>query len=311
MSIQVIDNERAVAFLENNFSSPTHWPDWNELVSKYNDTKFYYLGYFCNKRLIGIFPFHEIKHKAFLKRRQSGQFHFIPNGGWIFSKPINVNEKFFASNFTVSSQVFTLPILKEFNAIYAKTALTKATLVIDLEKAEEEIWKDEIDSKRRNMIRKAEKEGVKIIEMTTVDQLEEFYKLYAESAAKFASKLMGFQFFKEMFVNSKNISLNIYAAFLGDDQLANVAIVSDKNYSIYWLGNNASNAQNLGQGDALQWHVIKEMINRGCRYYDLCYIEPERLPSIYRFKKGFSNVEIPIEVYSEKTTLFKIFNRLL
>ena len=72
-------------FLTNTFSSPTHWPEWNILISELYKTKFYYLGAFENGKLIGICPIHE-EIKGILKNLYSGQFHYIPNGGWIFNK---------------------------------------------------------------------------------------------------------------------------------------------------------------------------------------------------------------------------------
>jgi hypothetical protein len=49
----------------------------------------------------------------------------------------------------------------------------------------------------------------------------------------------------------------------------------------------------------------------GCSYYDLCFIEPERLPHIYRFKKGFGNLEVSVPVYHRKSLYYKTINRLL
>lgn len=67
-------------FLKNNFSSPTHWPNWNILVSKYFHTDFLYSLAFSGIELIGICPLHKITNGA-LSNFYSGQFHFIPNGG--------------------------------------------------------------------------------------------------------------------------------------------------------------------------------------------------------------------------------------
>jgi len=313
MELKKISNSEAGKFLENNFSSPTHWPDWNLLISKYFNTNFFYWGYFENNSLTGIYPVHEVKYKRILKKRYSGQFHLIPNGGWIFSKPVKVDAGFFLKRKDVLTQntTFSLPLLNEFNVSYNEIKTTpKATLIINLKKTEEEIWKDDINSKRRNMIRKSQKEGVEIKKFTDEQGLRSFYDVYREASKRFSARQLDYHFFEEMFFKSPNIQLHLYAAYKDNVQLANVGIVSDKDYSFYWLGNNANDAKNIGQGELLQWHTIKKMKEKGCKYYDLCYIEPEKLPHIYKFKKGFSKSEHEIKLINKKPLPFKVVNKL-
>lgn len=312
--IKKINISEAESFLKNNFSSPTHWPEWNLLVSKHYNSKWYYWGYFKSGILEGLCPIHELKHKKFLKLAHSGQFNLIPNGGWIFSKHTEVGAHIFSklSNLLTQSIIFTLPIIDEFNVnYYGKNLVSKSTLVIDLRKANEQIWQNDIHSKRRNMIRKAEKEGVEIVEMKDRKGLTDFYNLYSEASGKFSKHQLSFSFFEEMFFNQRNIQIHLYAAYKENIQLANVGIVSDKDYSFYWLGNNKDGNINIGQGELLQWHVINKMKEKGCKYYDLCYIEPERLPQIYKFKKGFSNDEKTIWIINHKPLPFKILNKII
>ena len=92
--------------------------------------------------------------------------------------------------------------------------------------------------------------------------------------------------------------------------MSNVVIAWDKDYSIYWLGNNQNEAPNLGQNALLQWESIKMMKKNGCKYYDLCFIEKNKLPHIYKFKKGFSNTEVPVSLVLKTGIGFKIFNKI-
>ena len=311
MKIKKIINSQAEQFLQQNFSSPTHWPDWNILVEKFYNSKFFYLGAFDNKELIGVFPLHLTSHKRFLDRLQSGQFKMIPNGGWIFSKKQKLSQAFFPVKWNQSMEIFGLPAVPEFNTDIKDFDKTKKTLVIDLGDTIDEIWKNSVHSKRRNMIRKAEKEGITIEKVTAEDELDDFYRLYIEASARFTKNPLELSFFKELFFQTKNIAFSIFTANKDGKQIANVGVISDKNYSIYWLGNNAMNMPNFGQGDLLQWYTIKQMKEKGCKYYDLCYIEPEKLPHIYKFKKGFSNTETPIYFHSQKSLFFRISNKFL
>lgn len=104
-------------FLKENFSSPTHWPDWNLVVSKFYNTSFFYYTAYKKNNLIGICPVHE-HGNGLLKTLHSGQFHLIPNGGWIFNKNTKINESFFSLKSTQMFQSFSLPIIENFKASY-------------------------------------------------------------------------------------------------------------------------------------------------------------------------------------------------
>lgn len=311
MQIKRISNPEAVKFLQKNFSSPTHWPEWNELVVKYYGTEFYYLGYFERSDFVGICPFHQVKHKSFLKTRFSGQFRMIPNGGWIFSRPIELSGSFFRGRWNVASQVFSMPLLPELNVNYSGDKAIMRTLIVDLSQDEEEIWQTNLDPKKRNKVRKALKENIIIEKAKDIEGIKVFYALYEKSTREYHENLLPIDFFKDLLFKSNNIEFDIFLAKHNGQQIANVGIVSDNNYSFYWLGNILKGTRNLGQGDALQWHVIKEMKKKGCKYYDLCYIEPERLPGVYEFKKGFSNTEVPIVYFNRKSISYRMINRFL
>jgi len=312
MKIFKIEKREVEDFLNHHFSSPTHWPEWNLLVQQHFHSKFYYLGAWEDGILKGICPVHKTKYKKFLFHLQSGQFQLIPNGGWIFSEPNILGKQFFPASWNEAHQTFTLPLLGEFNVINGHhTGQVKKTLIIDLKKSLDDIWSQDIHSKRRNMIRKAAKEGLEVREMRTEEDLSDFYSLYAEATRRFSSNPLTMDFFKQMFFDFQHVELNLFAAYQENKQLANVGIISDKNYSIYWLGSNRQNVKNIGQGELLQWYAIRTMKNKGCRYYDLCYIEPEKLPHIYKFKKGFSKDERDLLLIRNKPLSFRIFNRML
>ncbi len=71
------------------------------------------------------------------------------------------NNSEFPIEFLTHFQVFSLPLIKEFNA-GVKGETIFETLVLDLRQDLETIWSAHIHSKRKNMIRKAEKTGIQI-----------------------------------------------------------------------------------------------------------------------------------------------------
>ncbi len=297
-------------FLSSNFSSPTHWPDWNLVVSKHYNTDFFYFVAYDKDEVIGICPAHKTK-KGKLSLIFSGQFRFIPNGGWIFksgfeniniSLPLNSNEAF---------QSFGLPFISEFmNSFYEKeNSKTALTLIIDLDKDIEQIWNVEVHSKRRNMIRKAEKLGIQIRELKE-SELNEFYKVYTSANIRYGLDSLSKEFFADIFYKSKNIKFKVLLSE-EDDKIQNIVVIAyDKNYATYWLGFSNDNIKNNGQGDLLQWEAIKFAKQQGCKYYDLCYIEKEKLPHIYKFKKGFAKNEFKIPIINQKPLSYKIINKV-
>src|SRR3989339_674550 len=82
--------QKVETFLTLKFSSPTHWPDWNLVISKYFNTEFFYFAVYEENEIIGIMPVHQTNN-GFLKNLYSGQFHFLPFGGWLLSKKFEPN----------------------------------------------------------------------------------------------------------------------------------------------------------------------------------------------------------------------------
>jgi hypothetical protein len=299
--------ELAADFLKRNFSSPTHWPDWNLVVSKHFKTDFFYLYAYEGDELMGICPVHRQK-KGVLSYYQSGQFHFIPYGGWIFSRTVNYQKQLFLVDNLGYFQSFCLPSLQEFGFQTANYDKSFQTLVLDLQDDLDTIWSEQIHSKRKNKIRKAEKNVVQI--NITKNFNKEFFEIYQKASKRNNLNLLSYSFFTTLFEKSQNIFFEIISALKDDEILANVVIAYDKNYAIHWLTNHVSNPPNFGQGELLRWETIKRMKENGCDYYDLCYIEKDRFPHIYKFKRGFCKNEVSVPYIISKPLTFKISNKL-
>ncbi|CAN5393338.1 hypothetical protein BH10BAC5_BH10BAC5_11200 [soil metagenome] len=296
-------------FLHSSFSSPTHYPDWNLLAAKYFKSDFYYLNAYSGNELKGICPVFKsnVNRLNYLK---TGIREFtIPYGGWILAEPFELS----LSNLPVSmNEAFTgiaLPSLPEFNVKYSDSINgTLETLVIDLSHSEDEIWNNVINSKRRNMIRKAEKSEVKI---TKSDSSDAFFDIYSSSHCNYGLPVHAKEFFCELFSTAVNIKFDIFYAEHEGIVSGALAMVSSKDYAIYWLGLTVKDSGNFGQGELLQWTAIKEAKLRGCKYYDLCYIEKDKLKHIADFKKAFGEKEISVPVLALKKNSFKILKKIV
>lgn len=297
-------------FLSENFSSPTHRKEWNLAISKNYDTEFFYYAYYKNDLLLGICPVHKIKEKNKYRLMSGPKEFFMPYGGWIFSGKSNFNPDLLDIKHNERIEIFSLPLLDDFNAAYdGFNMLNKfKTSIIELEQSEENIW-NSFPSQRRNKIRKAIKNNVEILDFNKVG-FESFYDFYLLTNGQYDLQNLSKDFFKDFINNSVNINIDILFAKFNSEILGCVILVSDKNYSIYWMGARKEEAPNNGYFDLLQWEIIKKAQARGCKYYDLCYLELERLPNIYKFKIDYSNNLFDIYNVDYKSLTYKIINKI-
>lgn len=304
------DFEKSDIFLNNNFSSPTHRKEWNLLISKYFKTDFFYFASEENGELKGICPVHRIKNKMNYRLISGPKEFNMPYGGWIFSKPSKQDFSMQVIKNNESFEIFSLPLLKEFNVEYENYKLLKLyeTSIIDLNDSEEAIW-NSLPSQRRNKIRKAIKFNIVIsgINETGIDKFYEFYKL---TNTQYGLNNLSKEFFVELFGIKTNIKTDVLIASQDSEILGAVVLVSDKSYSIYWIGSRLESAPNNGYFDLLQWEAIKRAKLNGCKYYDLCYIEKDRLPNIYKFKTDYSGNIVNILNINYKSFVYKVINKI-
>jgi hypothetical protein len=297
------------AFLENTFSSPSHWPDWNSVVSRTFQTDFFYLGYFENNELTGICPVHCERRKS-LQVWYSGPRHFlIPYGGWIFNRKTVLDVSKTPNPWNSAFICFSLPVIEQFRVDYETTdRAALQTLLVDLSKEEDKIWKEDVASKRRNIIRKAFKSNV-TIHVEEEPDMDLFYRYLSEVNREYGIETFDKSYYSDLFLKSKHIHFDVMWARQGDEVLSGLVMARDKDLAMYWIGMTINRDVNLGQGDLLQWEAIKRARTLGCKIYDLCTIEKERLPHIYQFKKGFSMTEVPFLNFSKRPLTYRILNK--
>ncbi len=308
MKIRKITDFNIIAqFLAHTFSAPTHWPDWNLIISKHYNLKFYYFGAYENNQLIGICPIYENREHSLVKLT-SGQVYYIPYGGWIFNNPVNLILNKTPLSYNRSFCGFTLPIINEFNVNYLKSVSGDfQTLIIDLKKPYDEIFHKSYEHKARKAIRKALKNQVTI---TINNDLELFYPYYIKSCEVRNLTVQTKLFFNDLFTGSTNIKFEISWASQGSQLLGFLVIIYDKNFAIGFWSYMFPESPKLGQGDLLIDEAVRHSQKYGCDFFDLCYIEKERLPNIYEFKKGFSQNEIPIINFAIRSLSYRLLNKI-
>lgn len=304
------DFDKIDTFLSNNFSSPTHWQDWNNIISKYYKTEFFYFALINDNNIVGICPVHRIKNKFNYILMSGPKVYNIPFGGWIFNESVNFNFSDLKLNYNEFFEIFSLPLINEFNANYEGCELLKPyeTAIINLERSEEEIL-NSFTTQKKYKIRKAIKNKVEVISIDEIG-IDSFYDFYEVTNKRYGLENLPKGYFSDLLSDVKNIKVDFLVARKNSEILGQLILVSDKNYAIIWLGSRIEKGPNFGYFDLLHWELIKKAKSYGCKYYDACYLEKARLPNIYKFKIGYSNNIIPVVNVGYKSNIYKIINKL-
>ena len=188
--------------------------------------------------------------------------------------------------------------------------LSHETAIIDLKNDEGFIWGKMIHATKRNKIRKALKSGIKI-ENKGVEGFKYIYPIISQQHEKLGYRFLPENFYKRIIESNypKNKAA-ILLAELNDRIISGVVLVGNKNIMHYWKGTSHPNIPNSGQGELLQWEAIKWAKNIGSRYYDLCVVDKDKLPSIYEFKTGFSRDFVPFYSFVKKSIYYRTVNRI-
>lgn len=301
-------------FIEENNGLIFHETKFNEIVSESFDTGLSYLVAYKNGELAGICPMHTIK-KGFLKLTYSNPAIFeVPYGGWVFDKERITTQQLLDKTKPSFNEYLTywsnIQIKEDSNEYDNLNFSSHQTAIIDLSPDEDTIWKDIINSKRRNMIRKALKSGVKI-RLCGAEGFESYYPLMTDMHDKANLETKPVAYYENILYHYfAKKQAAIFLAEINSKVISGVILIGNKYIMHYWQGASRRDAPNLGQNELLQWEAIKWAKHNGGKYYDLCVVEQERLPHIARFKLGFSKNIVPFYHLSRRPISFRIISGL-
>lgn len=169
-----------------------------------------------------------------------------------------------------------------------KTFYSRHTVALDL--TDDDIWMHQISSKNRNMIRKAEKEGVSIVES---DDYETFRKLYdgtmtdlhAEDFYFFPPKY--YEEYKQTFIDKSMLCL----AMLDGKVIAGSMFMFSDDYAHYHLSARDREYSRYAANNLVLWYGIQKAKERGCKWFHFGGgTTGEDDDSLLKFKKEFSKI---------------------
>lgn len=288
---------------------------WNEILDRFEETQkdiYFYEEY------VKMYEDNESKAfcvvceedasvllMPFLRKRIGGYFDFETAYG--YGGPIsNINDNVWihhaigeVKNFLMEEKYICgfvrfhplLKNIKQYEGCF-DTCFDRNTVIIDTQMNGEDIWTKQISSKNRNMIRKAEKNGLVYKAEYDFQSIKEFIELYNATMERLHAD--EFYFFNENYYK-KFINHFADKAFLGtvrkDDILVCAALfMYSKEYGHYHLEGSDYRYSNLGANNLLLWKTALELHNLHIKSFHLGggYDSSEN-NSLFKFKKAFSN----------------------
>lgn len=150
----------------------------------------------------------------------------------------------------------------------------------------------------RNLIRRAEREGVKIIQSSSVDDLEAFNKLYKETAARQDFVPYSMRYLKKEFETfaEQDKARWFFADYQGE-VISGAMILYYGKTAFYHHGASSMKHRKIPGNHGLQWASILEAKRRGYKTYNFWGIAPEDSPEhpwkgLTFFKQGFGGYRI-------------------
>ncbi len=170
--------------------------------------------------------------------------------------------------------------------------------LLDVTKPEEEILSG-MKKNTRYAIRKAEKDGVEVIQSQDINDFDKFWGIYLDTA-----KRQHFTPYSRTYVyNEFKIYLEAKEAvlFFGKYQgelVATAFVVYTPNSGFYHHGASLKKFAGISAAELLQWTAIKEAKRRGCEEYNFWGVVAEDAVKhpwygLSKFKRGFGGREEP------------------
>lgn len=167
-----------------------------------------------------------------------------------------------------------------------KTFFSRHTVALDL--TDDDIWMHQISSKNRNMIRKAEKEGVTIVES---DDYETFRRLYDGTMTDLHAE--DFYFFPKSYYDEYKQTFKgesmLCLAMLDGKAIAGSMFMFSDDYAHYHLSARDREYSRYAANNLILWYAIQKAKERGCKWFHFGGgTTGNDDDSLLKFKKEFS-----------------------
>lgn len=147
-----------------------------------------------------------------------------------------------------------------------QTFYSRKTVKLNLQMPLDDIWKNQFSSKNRNVIRKAEKDGVAIVES---QDYEFFRHMYDQTMRNVNAE--DFYFFPaayyDRFKESFGDNLILCFAMYEGKPISGSMFMFSKDYAHYHLSGRDKDYYKIAANNAVLWYGIQKAKERGCKWF--------------------------------------------
>lgn len=312
------------------FLQSWNWGEFNRSTGE----KIWRLGVFDSERLLAAALVIKIKAKR-------GTFLFIPHGPIIdkaenrtailqelkeFLLGLGKTEK---AAFVRISPIFQKneENLEEFRKLGFREAPVhmmhpEKTWILNIGEDEENLLR-EMKKNHRNLIRRAEKDGVEILQGDSEDFLKEFYQIHMETVERHHFVPFSYDYIKaELEAFSQDGQIAVFNARYEGKIISSAIIVFYGNEAFYHHGASSSQYSKIPSSYLALWSAIKEAKNRNLEKFNFYGIVDDNAKhpwyGLSRFKKGFGGYEsnlvhcqdLPLNWKYRITSLVETFRKI-
>ncbi len=267
-----------------------HTSFWCKIIEKTYGIKGILLQFFDSKRPVGIIPVWIIR-KAGLTLvgsplRQTATHYCGP----LLKDDIDINNVlesiyyYLSKTFKASYVDITLPSPLNANISETWNITRPDTLIVDLDRTEDEIWKS-FEGRMRTAVRKAKKSGVEVeIVHCGLDEIDVFYNMLREvHALRGSQPVFPKDFYKHLLIPQSSYAF-LYGARFEGRWIAMALILKYRDWMNYHSAASKREFGKLGANNLLQWQVILDGLKEGKKQYDLG--GGSGMAGIVKFKKS-------------------------
>lgn len=287
--------------MESSHGTIFHTVEWMEVLEDIYNAKKLLLGIYQDGGLVGVFPAF-LQRKSFLKLITSPlRGAATPYGGPIIKEGVlkEVIRAFDEFTKNVDYVDITFPPKVDLNMEIASsyTYEERFTYLLNLDQEIYGIWKN-LNKKCRNVVRKADKSGVEIVEGDKKEYLEEYYKMVEDTYKKSnIEPPIPLEHYKTLFEVLYPDKLKILFAEYDGKIIAGAIFPHFGDRVYYWDGASYRKYNKVAPNNLIQWHLIQWAVENGFKVYDMV---GANIPSIAKFKASFGG-DMVRYVYAHKS----------
>jgi len=308
LEAKIIENKTEWDNFLSKFEYTTMFLSWEwGLFEKSLGNKFEFWGIYENNELVALLPIKYVKalrgkylylrHAPLMDWKNNNLVVFVTD--FIRKKAEESKSYFIRISPLLESSDENEKLMKElgFKSSLINATDAELTVVLDLTKSEEDLWKD-FRKTTRNSIKTAINKGITVKSTDTLDFFKYFEPIYLDTIKRQKWHGYSLQYIKKEFeVFQKSGDVRMFVAFLGEQPISTSIFIHHRKQIIYHHSGSLTQYRNIPSTYLLHWEAIKYYKSIGMELYNFWGVCPENETNhpwygLSLFKRGFTKDEL-------------------